>query len=165
MDLFQSEKHEDMYCNAEKNIMLLPYALVLKDSIRTLVLIGALGTGGATVLILGLGMDTPWAPWERDSNVMFPPVLFTLATFVATVAFCASTVVYHTFLKSITIDADKWWRISGSVFLLVYSLYSFGSGTFEAAIMLNLLHLLVGIPAIILIPHTLKNKPNNRVQT
>ena len=96
--------------------MLVPYVLALKDSIRTLMLIGALATGGAAVLILGLGMDTPWAPWERDSDVMFPPVLFTLATFVATVAFCAGTVVYHTFLKSITIDADKWWRISGSVF-------------------------------------------------
>ena len=145
--------------------MLVPYVLALRDSIRTLTLIGALGTGGAAVLILGLGMDTPWAPWERDSNVMFPPVSFTLATFVATVSFCAGTVVYHTLLKSITNDADKWWRISGSVFLLVYSLYSFGSGTFEAAIMLNLLHLLVGIPALILIPRTLKNKPNNRVQT
>ena len=107
--------------------MLVPYVLALRDSIRTLVLIGTLATGGAAVLILGLGMDTPWAPWERDSNVMFPPVLFTLATFVATVAFCAGTVVYHTLLKSMTNDADKWWRISGGVFLLAYGLYSFGS--------------------------------------
>ena len=145
--------------------MLAPYVLALKDTVRTLMLIGALATGGAAVMILGLGMDTPWAPWERDSDVMFPPVLFTLATFVATVAFCAGTVVFHTLLSSMTNDADKWWRMSGSVFLLVYSLYSFGSGTFEAAIMLNLLHLLVGIPALIIIPRTLKNKPNNRVQT
>ena len=93
--------------------MLVPYVLALKDTVRTLMLIGALATGGAAVLILGLGMDTPWAPWERDSDVMFPPVLFTLATFVATVAFCAGTVVYHTLLKSMTNDADKWWRISG----------------------------------------------------
>ena len=145
--------------------MLVAYVLALKDTVRTLMLIGALATGGAAVLILGLGMDTPWAPWERDSNVMFPPVLFTLATFVATVAFCAGAVVYHTLLKSMTNDADKWWRISGSVFLLVYSLYSFGSGTFEAAIMLSLLHLIVGIPALILIPRALKNKPNNMIQT
>ena len=145
--------------------MLVAYALALKDSARTLILIGAMATGGATVLILGLGMDTPWAPWERDSNVMFPPVLFTFATFVATVAFCAGTVVYHTLLKSITNDADKWWRISGSVFLLAYSLYSFGSGTFEAAIMLSLLHLIVGLPALILIPRALKNKPSNIAQT
>lgn len=145
--------------------MLVPYALALRDSIRTLMLIGALATGGAAVLILGLGMDTPWAPWERDSNVMFPPVLFTLATFVATVAFCTGTVIYHTFLKSMTNDADKWWRVSGTVFLLAYGMYSFGSGTFEAAAMLNLLHLIVGIPALTLIPRALKNKPNNVVQT
>ena len=145
--------------------MLASCVLALRDSIRTLIQIGALATGGAAILILGLGMDTPWAPWERDSNVMFPPVLFTLATFVATVAFCAGTVVYHTLLKSMTNDANKWWRISGSVFLLAYGLYSFGSGTFEAAIMLNLLHFIVGIPALILIPRTLKNKPNKMVQT
>ena len=145
--------------------MLASCVLALRDSIRTLIQIGALATGGAAILILGLGMDTPWAPWERDSNVMFPPVLFTLATFVATVAFCAGTVVYHTLLKSMTNDANKWWRISGSVFLLTYGLYSFGSGTFEAAIMLNLLHLIVGIPALILIPRALINKPNKMVQT
>ena len=145
--------------------MLASCVLALRDSIRTLIQIGALATGGAAILILGLGMDTPWAPWERDSNVMFPPVLFTLATFVATVAFCAGTVVYHTLLKSMTNDANKWWRISGSVFLLTYGLYSFESGTFEAAIMLNLLHLIVGIPALILIPRALKNKPNKMVQT
>ena len=125
--------------------MFAPYVIALKDSIRTLVLIGALATVGAAVMILGLGMDTPWAPWERDSYIMFPPVLFTLATFFATIAFCASTVIYHTLLKSITNDADKWW-ISGGVFLLAYGLYSFGSGTFQAAIMLNLLHLIVGLP-------------------
>ena len=145
--------------------MLASCVLALRDSIRTLIQIGALATGGAAILILGLGMDTPWAPWERDSNVMFPPVLFTLATFVATVAFCAGTVVYHTLLKSMTNDANKWWRISGSVFLVAYGLYSFGSGTSEAAIMLNLLHLIVGIPALILIPRALKNKPNKMVQT
>ena len=145
--------------------MLVAYVLALKDSLRTLILIGTLAIGGAAVLILGLGMDTPWAPWERDSDVMFPPVLFTLATFLATVAFCAGTVVYHTLLKSMTSDADKWWRISGVVFLIAYGLYSFGSGTFEAAIMLSLLHLIVGIPALILIPRALKNKPNNMIQT
>ena len=145
--------------------MLAPYVLALKDSIRTLMLIGALATGGAAVLILGLGMDTPWAPWERDSDVMFPPVLFTLATFVATVAFCAGTVVYHTLLKSMTSDADKWWRMSGSVFLLAYCLYSFGSGTRQAAIMLNLLHLIVGLPALMLLPRALEHKPSSTVQT
>jgi len=145
--------------------MLLPYVLALRNSLRTLILIGALATGGAAVLILGLGMDTPWAPWERDSNVMFPPVWFTLATFVATVAFCASTVVYHTLLKSMTNNADKWWRMSGSVFLVTYGLYSFGSGTFQAAIMLNFLHLIVGFPALILVPRAVRNKPIDMAQT
>ena len=142
--------------------MLVPYVLALKDTVRTLMLIGALATGGAAVLILGLGMDTPWAPWERDSNVMFPPVSFTLATFVATVSFCAGTVVYHTLLKSSTNDADKWWRASGGVFLVAYGLYSLGSGNLEAAIMLNLLHLIVGLPALVLLPRALQSKDGDQ---
>ena len=144
--------------------MLAPYIDAIRKSTWALILIGACATGGAAVMILGLGMDTPWAPWERDSNIMFPPMLFTLATFVATIAFCASTVVYHTLLKSITNNADKWWRMSGGVFLLAYGLYSLGSGTFEAAIMLNLLHLIVGLPSLVLLPRALKHKPNNTTQ-
>ena len=73
--------------------MLVPSVLALKDAVWTLILIGALATGGAAVLILGLGMDTPWAPWERNSNVMFPPMLLTLDTFVSKVEFCAGNVV------------------------------------------------------------------------
>ncbi len=138
--------------------MFVPYIEALRKSIRTLILIGIIGTVGAAVLILGFGMDTPWAPWEQNSNIMFPPVLFTLATFVATIAFCASTVVYHTLLNSVTRDADKWWRTSGTIFLVGYGLYSFGSGTFEAAIMLNLLHMIVGLPALVLLPRALRNK-------
>ena len=146
-----------MYCSELNKTMVVPYLIDLRKSIPTLILIGTLGTSGAAVLTLGLGMDTPWAPWERQTNTLFPPVLFTLATFVATVAFCASTVVFHTLLKTMTSNADKWWRISGTVFLIAYGLYSFGSGTFEAAIMLNLLHLIVGLPALIQLPRTLRN--------
>ena len=130
--------------------------VALKKSASALFLIGGFATTGAAVLILGFGMDTPWAPWERQSDTMFPPVLFVLATFVATVAFCTGTVVFHTFLKLITSEPDKWWRGCGSVFLIAYGLYSFGSGTIEAAIMLNLLHLIVGLPALILLPRTLQ---------
>lgn len=83
---------------------------------------------------------------------MFPPVFFTLATFVATVAFCASTVVFHTLLKVVTDNPDTWWRVSGVLFLVAYGMYSFGSGTVEAAIMLNLLHVIVGVPALTLLP-------------
>ena len=125
---------------------------VLKGSIKTFVLIGSMATVGAGLLTLVIGMDTPLAPWERQSSAMFPPVLFTLASFVATVAFCASTVVYHSLLKMITNKPDQWWRISGVLFLVVYGTFSFSSQSVEAAIMLNILHLIVGIPALILIP-------------
>jgi len=134
--------------------------MALRGSIRTLLLIGALAAVGSGVLTLGVGMDTPWAPWERSSETMFPPVLFTLASFVATVAFCATTVVFHASLKMVTSDPDKWWRVSGVLFLIAYGMFSFGSGTVEAAIMLNLLHLLVGLPALTLLPRAFRNVPH-----
>ena len=138
--------------------MITPHLRALKSSIWTLLLIGALATGGAGVLTLGVGMDTPWAPWERQSDTMFPPVLFTLASFVATVAFCATTVVWHTWLKMVTNNPDKWWRASGVLFLVAYGMFSFGAGTVEAAIMLNLLHLIVGLPALTLLPRAFRNE-------
>ena len=137
--------------------MITTHIAALKASTRTLVLIGALATAGAGLMTLGVGMDTPWAPWERSSETMFPPLLFTLASFVATVAFCATTVVFHTFLKMVTTKPDEWWRASGALFLLAYGTYSFGSGTVEAAIMLNLLHVIVGLPALTLLPRALRN--------
>jgi len=138
--------------------MFATHFMALKASIRTLLLIGTLATVGAGVLTLGLGMDTPWAPWERQSDTMFPPLLFTIASFVATVAFCTTTVIFHTWLKMLTNNPDKWWRISGILFLIVYGMYSFGSGTVEAAFMLNILHLIVGLSALTLLPRTFRNK-------
>tara|TARA_B100001564_G_scaffold355318_1_gene367398 strand:+ start:1086 stop:1535 length:450 start_codon:yes stop_codon:yes gene_type:complete len=138
---------------------------VLKKSTKTLLLIGTFAALGAGVLTLGIGMDTPWAPWERQSDAMFPPLLFTLASFVATVAFCATTVVFHTLLKIVTDNPDKWWRFSGVLFLGVYGMFSFGSGTVEAAIMLNILHLIVGLPALILLPRVFRKVQNPPTQT
>jgi hypothetical protein len=132
--------------------MLTAHLVALRASTRTLLLIGGLATLGAGMMTLGLGMDTPYAPWERQSDSRFPPVLFTLASFVATVAFCATTVVFYTMLKMVTNNPDMWWRGSGVLFLLTYGTFSFSSQTFEAAIMLNILHLIVGLPALTVLP-------------
>ena len=144
-----------MYLGVGVLVMITAHLMAQKASIKTLLLIGGLATVGAGILTLGLGMDTPWAPWERQSDTRFPPVLFTLASFLATVAFCASTVVFHTLLKIVTNNPDMWWRGSGVLFLLTYGTYSFISQTLEAAIMLNILHLIVGIPALTLLPRNL----------
>ena len=138
--------------------MITAHISALKASTKTLLSIGVLATAMAALLTLVVGMDTPWAPWETRSNTMFPPVLFTLASFIATIAFCSTTVVFHTLLKMLTNNPDKWWRVSGVLFLFAYGMYSFGSGSFEAAIMLNLLHLIVGLPALIILPRTLRNE-------
>ena len=146
-----------MYYDVGVMVMITAHLMAQKASIRTLLLIGGLATVGAGILTLGLGMDTPWAPWERQSDTRFPPVLFTLATFMATVAFCSTTVVFHTLLKVLTNNPDTWWRGSGVLFLLTDGTYTFISQTFEAAIMLNILHLIVGIPALTLLPNARRN--------
>ena len=141
-----------MYYYVDMPIMITAHLMALRASIRTLLLIGGLAAVGAGLLTLGVGMDTPWAPWERQSDTRFPPILFTLASFVATVAFCSTTIVFHTLLKMVTNNPNMWWRVSGVLFLLTYGTFSFISQTFEAAIMLNILHLIVGIPALTLLP-------------
>ena len=141
-----------MYYYVDMPIMITAHLMALRASIRTLLLIGGLAAVGAGLFTLGVGMDTPWAPWERQSDTRFPPILFTLASFVATVAFCSTTIVFHTLLKMVTNNPDMWWRVSGVLFLLTYGTFSFISQTFEAAIMLNILHLIVGIPALTLLP-------------
>ena len=146
-----------MYYNVGVMVMITAHLMAQKASIRTLLLIGGLATVGAGILTLGLGMDTPWAPWERQSDTRFPPVLFTLSTFIATVAFFSTTVVFHTLLNIVTNNPDTWWRGSGVMFLLTYGTYTFISQTFEAAIMLNILHLIVGIPALTLLPNACRN--------
>jgi len=146
-----------MYYYVDMLIMITAHLMALRASIRTLLLIGGLAAVGAGLLTLGVGMDTPWAPWERQSDTRFPPVLFTLASFVATVAFCSTTIVFHTLLKMVTNNPDMWWRVSGVLFLLTYGTFSFISQTFEAAIMLNILHLIVGLPALTLLPGVCRN--------
>ena len=141
-----------MYYYVSVGNMINAHLTVLRASIRTLLFIGCLATVGAGIMTLGVGMDTPWAPWERQSDTRFPPVLFTLASFAATVAFCTTTVVFHTLLKMVTNNPDMWWRGSGVLFLFTYGTFSFSSQTFEAAVMLNILHLIVGLPALTLLP-------------
>jgi hypothetical protein len=139
--------------------MFVVHVWAMKASLRTLLLIGVLGAMGAGLLTLGLGMDTPWAPWEREADIMFPPTLFTLASFVATVSFCAGAVVLHTLMRALVQNPDTAWRACGVLFLGVYGMFSFGSGTLEAGIMLNLLHLIVGVPALLLLPRSLRHEP------
>lgn len=136
-------------------VMIQSFIDAVKSSFLTNSLIGILASLGAAVLTLGLGMDTPWAPWDPLAETFYPPQLFTIASFFATLFFLSGAVVVLKVLEKATAFATKIWRITGIIFLVVYGLVSFGAGTFEAGIMLNILHLLVGIPALLLIPKVL----------
>ena len=114
--------------------------------------IGAIGAFAAGVLTLGLAMDTPWAPWDPASEQLFPPGLFTAASFLAGFATCTCASALLGFLISWREDAVRLWRGFGLMFLVIYGAYSLGAGTREAALMLTLLHLTIAIPALWLIP-------------
>lgn len=132
---------------------------MLMDSVRGVVValplnaaIGAIGAFAAGVLTLGLAMDTPWAPWDPASEQLFPPGLFTAASFLAGFATCTCASALLGFLISWREDAVRLWRGFGLMFLIIYGAYSLGAGTREAALMLTLLHLTIAIPALWLIP-------------
>lgn len=69
----------------------------------------------------------------------------------------------HPLLRWVGKNPDTWWRTSGALFLVAYGMYSFRSGTVEAAIMLNLLHLIVGLPALVLLPGAVRNGRDSSV--
>ena len=96
---------------------------MLMDSVRGVVValplnaaIGAIGAFAAGVLTLGLAMDTPWAPWDPASEQLFPPGLFTAASFLAGFATCTCASALLGFLISWREDAVRLWRGFGLMF-------------------------------------------------
>lgn len=152
------EKQATKYGCCGKSSVIERFFQALWASSRSMMFIGGLATASAGIMTLAMGMDTPWAPWEGEASVMFPAVWFTLASFLATLAACAAGVVLYTMFGLVTARADRWWWASGAVFLMVYGVYSLGSGTPQAALMLNVLHLVVGVPALILIPRAINHR-------
>ncbi|MGB0266024.1 MAG: hypothetical protein ACPGAN_07040 [Candidatus Poseidoniaceae archaeon] len=138
--------------------MVKDYIQAIKSSIPISFLIGLGASFGAAVLTLGIGMDTPWIPWDPSSGIFYSPRLFILASFIETIIFLPVTVIFLKILEKITPSAIKIWRISGIIFLAVCGLLCFGAGTTQAGIMLNILHSIVGIPALILIPSVLDSQ-------
>ena len=132
---------------------------MLKSSIRavrsaskTIFFISILTLIGSGIMTVLLSLDTPWAPWESGNTVFFPPVTFTIASFFAAFLAVSGGTILLNILSYISNNPFKLWRLSSAVFLAMYGLYSFSSGTFEAGIMLNILHLIVAVPSLIFIP-------------
>ena len=124
----------------------------VRSALKTIFLISALTLIGAGILTVVLSLDTPWAPWESGNTAFFPPVTFTIASFFAAFLAVSGGTILLNILSYISNNPCKLWRQSSVVFLVVYAGYSFTSGTVEAGIMLNILHLVVAIPSLVLIP-------------
>ena len=132
--------------------MLTSSICAVRSAFKTIFLISVLTLIGSGILTLVLSLDTPWAPWESGDAVFFPPVTFTLASFFAAFLAVSGGTILLNILSYISNDPTKLWRLSSVVFLAMYGFYSFSSGTFEAGIMLNILHLIVAVPSLIFIP-------------
>lgn len=126
--------------------------VAVRSSLRTIFLISALTFFGAGMLTVILRLDTPWAPWESSNTVFFPPMTFTIASFFAAFFAVSGGTILLNIMSYISKNPSKLWRLSSVAFLILYGGYSFTSGTLEAGIMLNILHLIVAIPSLVLIP-------------
>ena len=126
--------------------------MAVRSSLRTIFLISALTFLGAGMLTVILRLDTPWAPWESGNTVFFPPMTFTIASFFAAFFAVSGGTILLNIMSYISKNPSKLWRLSSVAFLILYGGYSFTSGTLEAGIMLNILHLIVAIPSLVLIP-------------
>ena len=124
----------------------------VRSASKTIFFISFLTLIGSGILTVLLSLDTPWAPWESGDTVFFPPMTFTIASFFAAFLAVSGGTILLNILSYISNNPCKLWRLSSSLFLAVYGFYSFSSGTFEAGIMLNILHLIVAVPSLILIP-------------
>ena len=124
----------------------------VSSALKTIFLISALTLIGAGILTIVLSLDTPWAPWKSGDTVFFPPLTFTIASFFAAFLAVSGGTILLNILSYISNNPCKLWRLSSVVFLAMYGFYSFSSGTFEAGIMLNILHLIVAVPSLIFIP-------------
>ena len=124
----------------------------VRSASKTIFLISVLTLIGAGILTVVLSLDTPWAPWESGGTVFFPPVTFTIASFFAAFFAVSGGTILLNILSYISKNPCKIWRLSSVGFLVVYGGYSFTSGTFEAGVMLNILHLIVAIPSLVFIP-------------
>ena len=119
---------------------------------RAILLISVLTLIGAGILTVVLNLDTPWAPWVSGDTVFFPPVTFTIASFFAAFFAVSGGTILLNILSYVSKNPCMLWRLSSVGFLVFYGGYSFTSGTVEAGIMLNILHLIVAIPSLVLIP-------------
>lgn len=124
----------------------------VRSALKTIFLISVLTLIGAGILTVVLSLDTPWAPWESEDTLFFPPVTFTIASFFAAFFAVSGGTILLNILSYISKNPCKIWRLSSVGFLVVYGGYSFTSGTLEAGVMLNILHLIVAIPSLVFIP-------------
>jgi uncharacterized membrane protein YfcA len=124
----------------------------VRSALKTIFLISVLTLIGAGILTVVLSLDTPWAPWESEDTLFFPPVTFTIASFFAAFFAVSGGTILLNILSYISKNPCKIWRLSSVGFLVVYGGYSFTSGTFEAGVMLNILHLIVAVPSLVFIP-------------
>ncbi len=132
--------------------MLTSSIYAVRSALKTIFLISVLTLIGAGILTVVLSLDTPWAPWESEDTLFFPPVTFTIASFFAAFFAVSGGTILLNILSYISKNPCKIWRLSSVGFLVVYGGYSFTSGTFEAGVMLNILHLIVAVPSLVFIP-------------
>ena len=112
---------------------------------------------GATIL------ETPYAGPETTENV--PLSQFTIASAVFSIILSLiGALVLGLLARKKPARGANIWRIIGIVFLIVYGIFPFiapGVASVRAGILVNILHLVVGIPMLLMLPRRAGLVPNS----
>jgi len=129
----------------------------MKKILTTALTIGGVAglVNAALAFLLGSTiLETPFM--EPGSTEYMPLSQFAIASGVFTVILTLiGALILGVLYNRLQEKGVRIWKIVGIVFLVLYGLMPFvtpGLATFKAAILSNLLHLVAGIPALMLIP-------------
>ena len=106
----------------------------------------------AGILTLILGLDTPFQ--IGSTTEMLPAFSFVLGTFVFSIFLQSLGIILLTEMNYRTSDALVKWRTMSVIFLVLFGIGPIfgGAVSIQAGLVINILHLSVGVPAIIFLP-------------
>ena len=124
--------------------------------------LAGLANAGLAFMLGGSILETPYAGPETTENV--PLSQFTIAAAIFSVILSLiGALVLGLLTRKNPARGTNIWRIIGIVFLIIYGVFPFiapGVASVSAGILVNILHLVAGVPMLLLLPGRAGLVPN-----